>query len=295
MLKFFSKHVLYSIIWTNYIMEVPFMGMKNIFKKSSKVFDRDGFYVILFVCLCVVAVAAVYITNNKGNLPGKLGLEQPGIENTQQPPTNSVDLVLDDETEKPTAPVVNQPPKTTNENTETNSGKKPDTNKDKTPGDTKKTETSSTTNKFKIDMPVEGAVIKEYDTDNVLYSQTMQQWETHEGIDIACDIGTEVKAAADGKVVDVLNGDAVIHNLKSGYGITVVIEHGNGMRTMYSNLSDDIKVKKGDVVKKGNVIGSVGDTSIREAVSIEGSHLHFAVLKKVKDKYESVKPSTYAK
>lgn len=43
------------------------MGVKNVFKKS-KIFDRDGFYVILFVCLCIVAVAAVYITNNNNKL-----------------------------------------------------------------------------------------------------------------------------------------------------------------------------------------------------------------------------------
>ena len=188
-------------------------------------------------------------------------------------------MLFRSETKKPTAPVINQPP-TTQSNAK-NEKPVPETKKETAQknSDTKKTQATEANTKsvFKISKPVDGQISKDYDNERLQYSQTMQQWETHEGIDISCDIGSEVKAAAEGKVVDILKEDAVLHNLKAGYGITVVIDHGNNIRTIYSNLSDDVKVKTGDTVKQGQVIGTVGDSAIREAVSIEGSHLHFEI------------------
>ncbi len=269
---------------------------KNIFKKSSKGFDKDAFYVLLFVCLCIVAVTAVYFTTGKSKPQKKVGLDASGVED-QLPPENNVDMVEEYETKKPTAPVINQPPATPSNTKSEKSA--PETKKETAQknSDTKKTQVTEANAKsiFKISKPVEGQIAKDYDNERLQYSQAMQQWETHEGIDISCDIGTEVKAAAEGKVVDILKEDAVLHNLKAGYGITVVVDHGNGMRTIYSNLSDDVKVKTGDTVKQGQVIGTVGDSAIREAVSIEGSHLHFAVLKKEKDEYVSADPKIYMK
>lgn len=252
--------------------------MKNIFKKSSKIFNKDGFYVILFVCLCIVAVAAVYITN-KGGI-GKLGNNKPGIEDNQKPPVNNADLVEDDEKTKP---VAQQPPTTPNDT------------KDK---DGKKTETTKDSATFKIDMPVEGDITREYTVSSLKFYKAMAnggQWQTHEGTDIACDIGTEVKAVAKGKVVEILDNESILHTNQTGFGITVIVEHSNGYRTVYANLDPELKVKKGDSVKKDDVIGKVGDTTTREAVSIEGSHLHFAVLKKDNNEFVSVDPMKYKK
>ena len=50
-----------------------------------------------------------------------------------------------------------------------------------------------------------------------------------------------------------------------------------------------------DPVKKGAVLGTVGDTSVRESVSIEGSHIHFEVLKKEGKEYVCVNPTDYLK
>lgn len=88
----------------------------------------------------------------------------------------------------------------------------------------------------------------------------------HSGIDFAAAIGTEVFATGDGVV------DAVEHN-HWGYGNLLTIDHGYGYKTNYAHLSK-FAVKKGQMVKRGQVIGYVGNTG-----KSTGSHLHYEVLK----------------
>ena len=255
------------------------MGFKNMFKKSSKLFDREGFYIILFICLCIVAVTAVVISKN--NSPSKTAQDQKQVEQLPE----GTDYVIDDELESdPSTPTMNTPEKPT---TETSSI----TNQVKT------TEKNNEPVKevFKIVMPVDGKVAKGYDKEHLQESVSMEQWETHEGIDIACDIGSEVKAAQDGTVLDVFKDDNLAKLLKSGFGMTIVVEHKGGYQTVYCNLAEDVKVKKGDTVKKGQVIGVVGDTATREVVSLEGSHRHFVVLKKSGSELITVNPQDYLK
>lgn len=261
------------------------MGIKNLFKKSSKLFDREGFYVVLFICLCIVAVTAVYISKNNGLSARK---EQPQkVEQKLQQPNTSGPQYVEEKTESET-PVIKQQDKTVDK-TQTATTKKPsDSQKKSVPS---KPVASSIA--LRLDMPVTGDIVKKFDKENLQFSNTMQQWETHEGIDIACDLGTEVKAAENGKVVDVLNDDTLIPGIKPGYGMKIVIDHGNGLRTVYCNLDPEVKVKKGDTVKKGQVIGIVGDTSVRESVAVEGSHLHFIVLKKSGKDYVTVNPQDF--
>lgn len=255
------------------------MGFKNMFKKSSKLFDREGFYIILFICLCIVAVTAVVMSRN--NAPGKTAQEQQQVDQLPE----GTDYVSDEGLEKDTStPTMNTPEKNTTQTSST-TNQKATTEKKNEP----------VKEVFKIVLPVEGDVTKKYDKEHLQESVSMEQWETHEGIDIACDIGSEIKAAQDGTVVDVFKDDKLATILKSGFGMTIVVEHKGGYQTVYCNLSEDIKVKKGDTVKKGQVIGIVGDTASREVVSLEGSHLHFVVLKKSGSELVTVNPQDYLK
>mgnify|MGYP001577680661 CR=1 FL=1 len=86
----------------------------------------------------------------------------------------------------------------------------------------------------------------------------------HNGIDIANNIGTPILAADSGRVVSVL-----VENY--GYGHHIIIDHGNGLKSLYAHLSE-ILVHVGDNVSRGQQIGKMGSTG-----RSTGSHLHFVV------------------
>ncbi len=115
--------------------------------------------------------------------------------------------------------------------------------------------------------PVSGEIERKYTVDALAYDVTMADWRTHDGVDILAQQGEVVIAAAGGTVESVKQDDL--------YGTTVVIDHGAGMKTTYSNLADTPTVSQGDKVKSGDVIGSVGKTAICEIG--QGSHMHFAM------------------
>ena len=92
--------------------------------------------------------------------------------------------------------------------------------------------------------PLDGKIQKMYSLDKVIYSKTLEQWKTHDGIDISADEGT-----------------------------TIQIEHKSGYRSVYCNLDENVYVSVGDSVIKGQKIGKVGNTSIGEY--LDDPHLHF--------------------
>ena len=116
--------------------------------------------------------------------------------------------------------------------------------------------------------PVEGNTLKEYSMDKVIYSKTLDMWKVHDGIDIKAGIGTEVKASENGIV------ERVYEDLL--YGYSVIINHQNGIKTIYRNLDNEMLVKENDKVQKGNAIGRVGNTANSECK--DESHLHFEVV-----------------
>lgn len=88
----------------------------------------------------------------------------------------------------------------------------------------------------------------------------------HEGVDFSAPIGTEIYATGDGEVTDIIKS-------KRAYGNSITIDHGFGYQTFYAHC-DKILVKKGQKVKRGQVIGKVGNTGKSTA-----PHLHYEVLK----------------
>ncbi|MCH5184749.1 MAG: peptidoglycan DD-metalloendopeptidase family protein [Oscillospiraceae bacterium] len=116
--------------------------------------------------------------------------------------------------------------------------------------------------------PAEGKIIDTF-SENLSSNKTMDDWRTHDGIDIQSEPGTAVKASLDG-VIEEIGSDTL--------GVFILINHDNGWQTLYANLGEeDISLKKGDRVKTGDKIGSVGDTSIEE--KLVNPHLHFEILK----------------
>lgn len=87
--------------------------------------------------------------------------------------------------------------------------------------------------------------------------------EVHDGIDLAAPVGTLVKTAGPGTVV--YAGE------QRGYGLIAIVEHPNGLTTLYAH-NHDLRVKTGQQVRAGQVIASVGESG-----RTTGPHLHFEV------------------
>lgn len=116
--------------------------------------------------------------------------------------------------------------------------------------------------------PVVGEVTKHHSIDTPVFSNTLNEWRVHTGIDISADEGAEVYASADGVVTKVYSDPFL--------GKTVEITHVGNVVSIYSNLkSSDIAVAEGDAVKSGALIGLVGDTSLSELA--DEAHLHFGI------------------
>ncbi len=116
-------------------------------------------------------------------------------------------------------------------------------------------------------MPTIGDVSKKFSIDALVFSNTMEDYRTHNGIDVCANIGDGVMAAADGVVTDVYEHPMM--------GNTVVISHEGDATSVYQNLAEDITVSVGDVVKSGEIIGAVGDSALVEIA--EEPHLHFEI------------------
>lgn len=129
--------------------------------------------------------------------------------------------------------------------------------------------------------PVEGDIIMEYSMDMPIYWKTLDQYMVHAGIDISSEAGTPVQACAGGTVTKIEEDD--------GMGVTIEINHGNGLISVYSNLAADGLIELGEVVTQGTVIGKVGQSAMFEFESPD--HLHF----EMKKNGEYVDPMDYLK
>ena len=135
------------------------------------------------------------------------------------------------------------------------------------PSETEKEENKEP-DKLTFVSPVVGNITKGHSIDTPVFSDTLNEWRVHTGIDISADEGSNVYASAKGVVIRVYNDPFL--------GNTVEVSHEGGIVSVYSNLSPtDIKVKEGDNVTSGALIGKVGDSSLSELA--DESHLHFAI------------------
>lgn len=88
----------------------------------------------------------------------------------------------------------------------------------------------------------------------------------HTGMDFTSPTGTDIYATGDGVVVE-------LKNSRSGYGKHIIIDHGYGYKTLYAHMVK-INVRKGQKIKRGDIIGFVGNTGLSK-----GPHLHYEVIK----------------
>ncbi|MCL1903918.1 MAG: M23 family metallopeptidase [Oscillospiraceae bacterium] len=118
-------------------------------------------------------------------------------------------------------------------------------------------------------MPVEGEVITPFSNGELVKSNTLGVWRTHDAVDIAANLGTEVRAIQRGTISEVYTNVM--------WGICVTIDHGNGVISSYMGLDKDVTVAEGTQVEAGDVIGLIGNTA--EAEIADPPSLHLAIRK----------------
>ena len=118
-----------------------------------------------------------------------------------------------------------------------------------------------------FEKPSKGKVLKKFSGNELVFSETMNDWRTHNGIDYAAEIGDQVISVSDGVVSKVFKDDLM--------GIVVEINHQHGTTAMYANLQSLDFIKEGKQVKKGDIIGGVGECGGLEKK--DGVHLHFEI------------------
>ncbi len=118
-------------------------------------------------------------------------------------------------------------------------------------------------------VPVDGTIIFEFSNGELVKSSTTGAWQTHNGVDISAEGGTQIQSMYSGTVTSVIN-DAL-------WGVCIEIDHGNGISARYCGLSKDTAVSEGDTVKTGTVIGYAGNTCEIECEA--EPHIHFEVIK----------------
>ena len=140
---------------------------------------------------------------------------------------------------------------------------------------------SVTVDEITFVIPCDGGVLSAASLTVPVYSMTMNDHRTHTGVDIAAPVGSPVVSCADGVVTGVFEDPMM--------GVTVEVDHGGEVTSVYKNLSPETlsDVTVGVTVSAGDVIGAVGNTALIECE--EEAHLHFEL--KVNGEY--VDPAEY--
>ena len=196
--------------------------------------QKDKPAIVLVLCFCLMALVSVFVVKA------------------------SIDKVKDNMEETPATDVVKE--KAVDEKEET----------DASIVDSRENDSSAEeTNTPAFIVPLDGEIIMDYSMDMPIYWETLDQYMTHSGIDIAAPAGTSVNACAGGTVTKIHEDDR--------FGITVEINHGDGIISVYSNLAKDGLIELGEIVTQGQTIGEVGQSSMFEFDSDD--HLHFEMRK----------------
>lgn len=291
------------------------MSFRKIFKRNNsgdkeskekgfgKLLNKEGFYIIMFLCVCIVGIVAVWVAKSnidriaEDNTPQneEMNIAESEIvdiaENEIENQTNDI-IIIDQDNESDefaiaqdgeTTESINEENPESSESIENNNGKilveKQKPKLQVTTVENNQATEVSNAKAITMTWPVKGELGMGYAVETLTYSKTLEHFTTHHGIDIIAEENTPVKAVLGGEVIEVLTD--------SRLGITISIDHGDGLLTRYSNLCTDLMVNIGDSVTQGQTISGVGTSSIFE--SAEGPHLHFEVLLNG----ESVDPMKY--
>lgn len=221
--------------------------------KWKKFLSGKGFYVALAACLVAVCGVAVGSFVNS-----RAGLERDSS-TVSSPASNTPSASRDQPVDHPMSNVPDDRTTTTTVNTTRTTT-------------TTKAVTPTGADEPLFVLPLTNQVLREYSAGKQVYSQTMQDWRTHNGVDFQGEKGQKVKALADGTVQSIETDPL--------WGPVLTLDHGFGILSRYCGVTADKDLAKGDTVEVGDVIGTLGDIPCE---ILDGSHLHLEIL--VNDQY----------
>ncbi|SHO52929.1 M23 family metallopeptidase [Anaerocolumna xylanovorans] len=120
-----------------------------------------------------------------------------------------------------------------------------------------------------LSWPINGDVLINYSPDRVIYFKTLEQFRCNPAVVIQAKVGAEVTNAATGIITSITKEDET--------GVTVKVNIGSGYSLVYGQLDDSLKAKVGDMVEKGEVLGTIAKPTMY--YSVEGGNLYFMVEK----------------
>ena len=207
-----------------------------------------GFYIVLFLCIAAIGVSG-YILFFSGSSPAKYVTEEEAFASEQIPELEAdMEQGPDSEVSKETSVDIELPVNV--------------------PSSVTKAESKSVVSKPVFVWPLKGEILMNFARSELLYSKTLADWRAHMGVDIAAGMGAEVMSISSGVVESVEDDDLM--------GTTVVINHGDKLYSVYSNLAELPTVKAGDKVSSGDIIGAIGETALLEIGEVP--HLHFEMV-----------------
>ena len=242
-------------------------------RQSASIFGGMGFYIALLVCVIAAGVVGYFALLRSDPEP------QTSVPSsvTDQEPAQSVSLPKPE----PAKPVINDTPITVEKPTvrpipeleapapEIPAPEAPDGSVPFNEDDAPVMEPApiEAVEPMIIVQPLAGETAAAFSVDQLVYSPTLADWRTHDGVDISAAPGSTVLAATSGTVASVEDDPMM--------GTTVTIDHEGGYTTVYANLQAKPTVLPGDLVTAGQIIGAVGSTAAAEAA--QSPHLHFSV------------------
>lgn len=252
-------------------------------ERISKILKSKGFYLSLLTgVLAVAAICFVYFStsgkndnknltdlnnkptqqqsanDNNANKPGEDGKDTV-VKNTPTPTPTATPIVKKEEKQVVKENEVTKDPNASAKNTEKEDAVAA------VQQDGKKTKLSYNQEQ-ELAWPVTGNVIIPYDMEHGVLFSTLGQYKCSDAIVISAKVGTKVKSAIKGKVTKVYENEET--------GLTVVMDIGSGYSITYGQLKD-LKVKKGDMVEAGDVIGVIAKPT--KYYVVEGPNLYFKV------------------
>ncbi len=226
-----------------------------------------GFYIVLFLCVAAIGISGYYLIRSFDRGPGALPAASAA---------GNAEVTLPDPVEEHTAPVVTVPPAPDRASepepqpaeTPAQQDAVPETPAPAAPAKPTAEPEPRKPAAVVYTWPVNGEILRDFSVETLALDPTLGDWRVHGGVDIAAAEGTQVIAMRAGSVSQVYEDGLMGH--------TVMLDHGDGLVSIYCGLGENIPVKTGDAVETGTVLGTVGNTAIAE--SGVSSHLHLETL-----------------